>query len=81
MKLKYRLRNIFFPRKHGEEVKKIKIEQLYLKAIKKELNAYENMCRYGIPGDSMIDRMDALRRARRYYEKHIIELKQMANQQ
>lgn len=76
MKLKYRLRNIFFPRKHKEEVKIIRTEQLYLKAINKELNALTNLCCYGIPGDSMVDRMDALRRARRYYEKHIAVLKQ-----
>lgn len=75
-KLKYRLRNILFPRKHSEEVKTIRTEQLYLRAIIKELRALENLCEYGIPGDSMVDRMDALRRAYRYYNNHIAELKQ-----
>ena len=76
MKLKYKIRNFFFPRKHSEEVKTIRTEQLYLKAINKELGALETLCCFGIPGDSMVDRMVALRRARKYYKNHITELKQ-----
>ncbi|MDO4803078.1 MAG: hypothetical protein Q4A15_13005 [Prevotellaceae bacterium] len=80
MKLKYRLRNFFFPRKHSEEVRAIYWCQLKLKYIRNEIAKLDELSQFGILGDSLWKKEYMLFCNQTYYERKIAKLKRQFKQ-
>ena len=52
----YRIRNVFFQKKHDELVVKIKNKQEHLKELQAELNKINHLAEHGILGDRLLDK-------------------------
>lgn len=53
----YRIRNVFFPKKHDKLVVKIKKKQERLKILQAELDKIYHLAEHGILGDRLLDKM------------------------
>jgi len=52
----YRIRNVFFQKKHDELVVKIKNKQEHLKELQAELNKINHLAEHGILGGRLLDK-------------------------
>ena len=76
MKLKYKLRNIFFPRKHDKLVYEIWRLLVEIKRCRSQINAYEKLMEKAILGDRMWENYDGWCSDFRYYKRHLEEKKE-----
>lgn len=75
MKLKYRLRNMFFPRKHDKLVYEIWGLLVEIKRCHAQINAYEKLMDRVILGDRIWENYDGWHRDLRYYNRLLKEKK------
>lgn len=71
----YRIRNVFFPKKHDEIVVKIKSKQGRLKALQEELSKINHLAEHGILGDRLLDRQIMLEQIIETVKNDILLLK------
>lgn len=76
MKLKYRLRNMFFPRKHDKLVYEIWGLLVELKCCRAQINAYEKLMDRVILGDRIWENYEGWYRNLRYYNRLLKEKKE-----
>jgi len=72
----YRIRNVFFSKKHDKLVVKIKSKQEHLKELQIELNKINHLAEYGILGDKLLDKQIMLEQNVRTLKNDILLLKQ-----
>ena len=70
-----KIRNILFPHKHNKIVYEIRYYQSYIKAIKTEINKYNEMMEHGYLGDALWQKYHWLHDNKSYAEKHLLTLK------
>lgn len=71
----YRIRNVFFPKKHDEIVVKIKSKQDRLKVLQEELSKINHLAEHGILGDRLLDKQIMLEQIVKTVENDILLLK------
>lgn len=71
----YRIRNMFFQKKHDELVFKIKNKQERLKVLQVELNKINHLAEHGILGDRLLDKQIMLEQNVRTIKNDILLLK------
>ena len=72
----YRIRNVFFPKKHDKLVVKIKSKQEHLKELQVELSKINHLAEHGILGGILLDKQIMLEQNVRTLKNDILLLKQ-----